>query len=320
MLWRALLLAFLAAGAATTAGAQDKYPARHVTLTVGFGPGSPSDSAARLLADAFQSTTGQAFVVENRPGAGGTLGAGSVAKAVPDGYTLLVTTNSTQSAAPALFKSLTYDPIRDFTPIARIMGLPQLFVANSTLPFRTMAELVAYAKGNPGKLSYASSNATATIAGETLKQRHGLDMARLPYQANSAAMTQLIAGHVPLMVSDFGTALPHIKAGKIVPLAVLTRARSPLLPDLPSLHETVLAGFDLVGWGGLFGPAGLPADVVRVLSDGVGKALDRKDIAERFWATGMEPFYLPSMDFAGYVAAQLPIWIKAAREAGVEPQ
>jgi putative tricarboxylic transport membrane protein len=320
LLGRAVILMGIAAAAATPAMGQDKYPARSVTLIVGFGPGSPSDSTARLIAESFHSTTGQPFVVENRPGAGGTRGANSIAKAAPDGYALLVTTSSTQSAAPALFKSLTYDPIKDFTPIARISGLPQVIVSNNSYPFKTMGELVAYAKANPGKLSYASSNATATIAGETLKRRHGLDMARVPYQSNTVAMTDLIAGHVPLMVSDFGTALGHINAKKITPLAVLTRERSQLLPDVPTLHETVLPGFDLVGWGGLFGPPGLPPDVVKLLSDGVGKALAREDIAERFRAAGMEVFYMPSSHFAGYVAAQLPVWLNAAKEAGVEPQ
>ena len=274
--WRAgLAVAALLLAFAPPAAAQEKYPSRRVTLLVGFGPGTVTDSTARLLAQAFQESTGQPFVVENRAGAVGTLAANAVAKATPDGYTLLITTNSTQSAAPALLKSVPYDPIKDFTPIARISGLPQLFVANPGQPFKTIQAMVEFAKANPGKLTYAHANSTAQIAGEALKKRLGLDIARLPYNSTPPAMTDLIAGHIPVMVVDFGIAVPNIKAGKITPLAVLPGERSRMLPDVPTLAETVLPGYDLVGWGGMFGPAGLPADIVALLSDGIGKTLAR---------------------------------------------
>ena len=203
------------------------YPTRPVTIITPFAAGSVTDATARAIAAHLQETLGQTFIVENRAGAGGMPAASAVAKAAPDGHTLLITTNSTHSAAPGLFKSVPYDPIKDFTPVARIGSFPSLIAANPNLPFKSMQELVAYAKANPGKLSIAHGNSTGHITIEALKQRTKIDLARVPYRSNPAAITDLIAGHIPLMVPDFGTALPQLKAQKIRPLAVSPRSAAP---------------------------------------------------------------------------------------------
>ena len=235
---------------ATTAPAfAQTYPTRPVTIITPFAAGSVTDATARTIAQHLQDTLGQTFLVENRAGAGGLLAAQAVARANPDGHTLLITTNSTHSAAPGLFKTVPYDPIRDFTPVARIGSFPSLIAVNPNLPIRSMQEFVAYAKANPGKLSYAHGNSTGHITGEALKKRTGIDVVRVAYRSNPAAMTDLIAGHIPAMVPDFGTALPQLKAQTIRGLAVITKERSATLPDLPTLHETVVPNYDLLGLG-----------------------------------------------------------------------
>ena len=215
---------------------------------------------------------GQSFVIENKAGAGGLIAAQTVARAKPDGYTLLLTTNSTHSAI-GLFKSVPYDPIKDFTPIARLGNFPSFVAVRDDFPVKTMAEFVAYAKANPGKLSYGAGNSTGQIVGETLKKRTGIDVVRVAYRSNPTAMTDLLAGHIQLMVPDMTTGMPQVKAGKIRPLAVLTKERQPLLPDVPTLHETVMPEFETLAWAGLFGPAGMPADAVNVLADAIKKML-----------------------------------------------
>jgi tripartite-type tricarboxylate transporter receptor subunit TctC len=243
-----------------------------------------------------------------------------VAKAAPDGHTLLITTNSTHSAAPGLFKSVPYDPIKDFTPVARIGSFPSLVAANPNAPFKSMQELVAYAKANPGKLSIAHGNSTGHITIEALKQRTKIDIARVPYRSNPAAITDLIAGHIPLMVPDFGTALPQLKVQKIRSLAVLTKERSTTLPDVPTLHETVMPDYDLLAWAGMFASAGLPAPIAERISGELQKMLSKPEIKERLLNSGVEVFYTGPKDFDAYVRAELVKWTGLIKEAGIQPE
>jgi tripartite-type tricarboxylate transporter receptor subunit TctC len=309
----------LAAACPSSAPAQT-YPTRPVTLITPFAAGSVTDSTARAIAQHLQETLGQPFVVENRAGAGGLLAASAVARAAPDGYTLLITTNSTHSAAPGLFKSVPYDPIRDFTPVARIGSFPSLIAVHPGLPIRSMQEFVAYAKANPGKLSYAHGNSTGHITGEALKQRTGIDLVRVAYRSNPAAMTDLIAGHIPAMVPDFGVALPQVKAQTIRPLAVITRERSTTMPDLPTLHETVLPNYDLLAWAGLFGPANLPAPIAERIAAELEKLLSKPDVKERFIAVGVEVFYSGPQPFGDYVKSELVKWTALIKEVGIQPE
>jgi tripartite-type tricarboxylate transporter receptor subunit TctC len=305
---------------APRARAQEKWPSKRVTIVVPFAAGSNTDACARLVADLLKDIYGQPFIVENRGGAGGSLGANAVAKAPADGYTLLMAGNTSLSAAPALLKTVPYDPIKDFTPIARIGRFSSVLVTTPEQPFKTMQAFVAYGKANPGKLSYGHGNSTGHIVGETIKKRTGIEIARVPYSATPAAITDLIGGRTQMVVSDLLSGVPQIQAGRLVPLATIFRERSSLLADVPTLHETVLPGFEVLPWLGLFGPAGMPDDAVTMLSDNLRTLLARADVIARIALMGIEPYYAPSGETAAFVNADLPKWQEMAREAGIEPQ
>jgi len=318
---RVLGLAALTATAThPPAAAQDAWPTRHVTLVVPFGAGSTTDALARYLSELFKEAIGQAFIVENRGGAGGTLGAHAVVKAAPDGYTLLMGGNTTHSAAPALFKSLAYDPVKDFTPIARIGRYSSVLVTNPRQPFRTMQEFVAHVKANPGKITYGHGNSTGQIAGETLKKRLGLDMARLSYASTAPGMTDVLTNNIQMMVGDMITSPQHIETGKLIPLATIAIERSSLMPSVPTIHETVVPGFEILPWVALFGPAGLPAGIVKKLETATEQIIKRPDSPKRFAALGTELFYASGKDLGAFVTADLPKWRAGAKEAGIEPQ
>ena len=316
----AIVLAVTMLAALTTPAAAQSYPTRAVTIITPFAAGSVTDATARAIAQHLQETLGQTFIVENRAGAGGMPAALAVAKAAPDGHTLLITTNSTHSAAPGLFKSVPYDPIKDFTPVARIGSFPSLVAANPGQPFKSMQELVAFAKANPGKLSIAHGNSTGHITIEAFKQRTKIDIARVPYRSNPAAITDLVAGHIPLMVPDFGTALPQLKVQKVRPLAVLTKERSTTLPDVPTLHETVMPDYDLLAWAGMFGPAGLPAPIAERISGELQKMLSKPEVKERLLNAGVEVFYTGPKPFDAYVRSELTKWTGLIKEAGIQPE
>jgi putative tricarboxylic transport membrane protein len=321
--WGGVCHAVIAAGVllGTLAPATaESYPARTVTVVVPFGPGSVTDAAARLVALHLQEALGQPFVIENKAGAGGLIAASAVAHAAPDGYTLLITTNSTHSAAPALFKTVPYDPIKDFTPVARIGSFPSLIAVYPGLPIKTIGDLVSYAKANPGKLEYGHGNSTGEIVGETLKKRTGIDIVRVAYRSNPAAVTDLIAGHIAMMIPDFNTGLPQVRAGSIRPVAVFTKARSRMLPDIPTLDETVMPGFDILAWAGMFAPANTPPEAVERIAGALQKILSDPKTAERFAEIGTEPFYSGPSEFSDYVKTELVKWTAVAKEAGIEPE
>ena len=313
-----LALACAAVVAASPAAAQ--YPTRQVTIVVPFAPGSVTDAAARLLAQQLQDALGQPFVIENKAGGGGLIAAGAVARAQPDGYTLLVTTNTTHSAAQGLFKNVPYDPIRDFDPVARVGSFPSFVAVNLALPIRSMAELVAYARANPGKLEYGHGNSTGQIVGETIKHRTGIDIVRVAYRSNPAAVTDLIAGHIAMMIPDFGTGLEQLRAGKIRALAVPTKARNIQIPDVPTLDETVMPGFDVLAWVGMFAPAGTPPEAIDRLAGEVGRTLAKPEMQRRFVDSGTNVFYTGPAEFRAYVNSERVKWLALIKEAGIEPE
>jgi tripartite-type tricarboxylate transporter receptor subunit TctC len=319
--WSRRALAVVGAVLATTAmaSAQD-YPTRAVTIVVPFGAGSVTDTTARAIAQHLSEKLGQPFIVENRAGSGGLLGANQVAKAAGDGYTFLITSNTTHSAAPGLFKNVPYDPIKDFTPVARIGSFPSFVVVNPSVPFTTMKEMVAHANANPGKLSCAHGNSTGHITCEAIKQRTKSDIVRIAYRSNPPAITDLLAGHVPAMVADFGTAMPHVKTGKLRALAVLTKERSDVLPDVPTLHETVMPNYDLLAWAGMFAPAGLPPAIAERISKELEGMLTNPATKEKFRAMGVEVFYTGTKEFDAYVKSELTKWTTLIKEVGIEPQ
>ena len=315
---RAALTLLLAAGA--TPALAENYPSRPVTILTPFAAGSATDTAARLIGKYLQDSLGQPFIVENRDGAGGMIAAEAVARAAPDGYTILLTSNSTHSAAPALFKTVPYDPIKDFTPIARVGSFPSFIAVTPDLPVKTIQELVAYAKANPGKINAGYGNSTGRITTETFKRRLNLDITPVAYRSNPAAVTDLMAGHVQMGVPDFSTGLPMLKAEKIRPLAVLTKERDPTLPDVPTLNETVMPGYDLLAWTGIFGPAGMPQKAVDTLAKPIEAALSKPEVRDRFRDAGVEIFWIGPAGFSDYVKTELVKWTTLIKSAGIEPE
>ena len=313
---KALLAAAVLASSAIGAAAAT-YPTHTVTIVVPFGPGTVTDTVARLIAEHLRETLGAPFIVENKGGASGMIGATYVARANPDGYTLLFSTNTTQSAIKSLFKEVPYDPLKDFAPIARIVNLPSLVVVNNKLPVKTIQDFVAYAKANPGKLQYGYGNVSGQIAGEMLKRRTGIDMTAVPYRGNPLGLTDLMAGNIAAMVVDTGTGIPQVAAGTVRPLAMITPMRSALLPDLPTLNETVTPRFDLVAWGGVFAPAGTPPEIVATLNKAVGEALKDPKLVARLEQAGGLPMEMTPAQFGQLVVDETEKWRKVVAFAGV---
>jgi tripartite-type tricarboxylate transporter receptor subunit TctC len=320
---RAALTLLMAAGATqamTDTSFADDYPSRPVTVLTPYAAGSATDTAARLIGKYLQDALGQPFVIENREGAIGMIAAEACSRANPDGYTLLLTSNSTHSAAPGLFKKVPYDPIKDFTPIARIGSFPSFIAVTNDLPVKSMQELVAYARANPGKINAGYGNSTGRITTETFKRRLNLDITPVAYRSNPAAVTDLMAGHVQMGVPDFSTGLPMLKAEKIRPLAVLTKERDPTLPDVPTLNETVMPGYDLLAWTGIFGPAGMPQKAVDTLAKPIEAALSKPEVRDRFRDAGVEIFWIGPAGFSDYVKTELVKWTTLIKSAGIEPE
>jgi len=305
--------------AATGAGAQP-YPSKPITIVVPFGAGSGTDSIARIIGQYLQNALNQSVVIENKVGASGVLAATYVARAAPDGYTLLMATNSTHSANPHLFKSLSYDPVKDFAPVARAGSYVFMLVVNPAVPARTLPDLVAYAKANPGKLTYASGNTTGIVAGETLKSKAGIDVLHIPYKSTPPAINDLLGGRVSMMFIDLAPGLEHVRAGTMRALAVTTRERSALLPDLPSLSEAGIPGYDVTSYAALFAPAGTPKEIVDRLNAEVQKIIANPDAKARIAVTGFDAFSGPPETLASFVQSELVNWGKLIKDAGIEPQ
>jgi len=314
-------LAALLCAAALPAFGQS-WPAKPVRIVVPYPPGGPVDVSARLLAPKLQESLGQPFLVENKPGAGGNIGADFVAKSAPDGYTLGMGAIATHAINPALMANVPYDPIRDFRHLALVVQVPNVLVVNPELPARSVKELIALAKAQPGKLDFASGSTGSTghLAGELFKQMTGTYMVHIPYKGAPPAVADLLAGRVHLMFDNLASALPNVRAGKLRALAVTTMRRSSALPDLPTLDESGLKGFDMTTWWGLMGPAKLPPDVVQRLSAEILKAMDSADVRERLRAMGMEgsPVRTPEQ-FTAFVEAEAKLYARLVKVSGAKP-
>ena len=318
-----LLLATLAASAvmSVAAHAQDAYPYKPVKIVIGFGPGSGTDILARMIGEEMRIALGQAFVVDNRPGAAAQIAATAVAKAPADGYTLFLTSNSSHSVNPHIFKKLPYDPIADFTPIGGIAYFPFILAVNATLPVRTPQEFVTYANANKGKLFYAYGTPTVQIPAAALSRLLKLNAEGVPYKSSPAALTDVIGGQAQFLVVDLASARPHLQSGKLRALAVTTSKRSGLAPDLPTIEETLgLRDFDLAAWTGLFGPAGMPRDVTEKLSAVLLQVLAKSEVRDRIQAAGAEPTPSDSATFTALVKRQLEVWGRKVSDAGIQPE
>ena len=286
---------------------------------VPYAAGGPVDLSARLIAPKLQSALGQPVVVENKPGAGGNIGADFVAKSEADGYTLVMGAIATHAINPALYKNLPYDPIRDFRHVALLVQVPNVLVVSNDLPARSVAELIALAKRQPGKLDFASGSTGSTghLAGELFKQLTGTDMVHVPYKGSAPAVADLLAGRVALMFDNLASALPNIQAGKVRALAVTTLRRSTFLPDLPTLDESGLKGFDLTTWWGLMAPAKTPQAVVDRLAMEATKALADSDLQARWKAMGSEaPTVRTPAEFTAFVERERKLYADLVKRSG----
>ena len=299
-----------------------EFPERAVTIVVPFSPGSGTDTGTRVLAGVLEPILGQGIVVDNRPGGSGAIAAGLVKEAEPDGYTLLMGTNSTQSANPLLIKSLSYDPETDFTPIGMLATFEALLAVNpERLPVDTADELVAYIKEHPGEVSYATGNVTSLVMAEMFARRQGLDMLRVPYKSNPEALTDVVSGQVDMMFPDIASSMPHAKAGKLKALASVTTGEvTPLAPDLLPLSQTLVPDLKLVGWIGLFAPAGTPQDVVDKLSAAVKEATESDEFRDNLSAMGANAGFMPADELDTYIAEERESFAAIFKDAGMEPQ
>jgi tripartite-type tricarboxylate transporter receptor subunit TctC len=291
-------------------------------LIAPYAAGGPIDISARLLAPKLQDALGQPVVVENRPGAGGNIGADLVAKSAPDGYTLVIGAIATHAINPWLFAGLPYDPVKDFRHVALIVQVPNVLVVNNELPAKSVKDLVALAKQRPGKLDFASGSTGSTghLAGEMFKLITGTYMVHIPYKGAAPAVTDLMAGRVHLMFDNLASALPNVKAGKVRALAVTTRQRSSFLPELPTLDEAGLKGFDMTTWWGVMAPAKTPQAVVERLNAEIFRALAAPDVRERLRAMGSEiPAVRTPEAFTAFVAAELKTYGELVKRSGAKP-
>jgi len=315
-----LVLGCAAALFAAPALAADEFPSKPLRLVVPFAAGSGTDAVARLTAKYLGESLQQPVVVDNKPGANGTIAAEFVAKAPADGYTLFMTTNTTHSANPSLMKQLRYDPVKDFTPVSRMGNLPFMLVVNPQLPVKTLREFIDYARAHPG-MSYASGNSTGIVAGATLSKMAGLKMLHVPYKSTPPAMTDVMGGQVQAMFVDFAAGIANVRAGKLRALAVTTAQRSALLPDLPPVGSAPeLKGFDITSWNGVFAPAGVPAPVVERLNRELVAIATSKQHAAQFHALGFEPFGSTPAELNQFVVAELQKWSRLAKDAGIQPE
>jgi tripartite-type tricarboxylate transporter receptor subunit TctC len=296
------------------------YPNKPITLVIPFAAGSGTDFVARNVAQKLSERLKQPVVVDNKAGASAQIAAQFVAKAAPDGYTLFMTTNTSHSANPWMFKTLNYDPIKDFTPIVRVGELPFALAINPKIPAKTLQEFIDYAKKTPGKLAYATPNSTSLVAMETIKKIAGLDIVGVPYKASPQAMTDLISGEVHVYVVDLGSGMASLKSDRVRLLAVTTAKGSQSFPGTPAI-ASVVKGFDLVSWNGIFGPANLPRPIVDKINTEMQAVFADKDFQAKIAATGFEldPTKTPE-EFAKYVDFQLKHWGEMLRNAGVKPQ
>jgi tripartite-type tricarboxylate transporter receptor subunit TctC len=306
------------AALAASASAQTAYPAKPIQLVVPFAPGGATDIVARLVGQKLAERLGRPVVVDNRPGAGGNVGAAIVAKAPADGHVLFLGTIATHAINQSLYARLGHDPVRDFAPVSLLTSVPLVLVVPADLPARSVKDLVALAKARPGALNYASPGAGTALhlAGELFKSLAGVDVMHVPYKGSAPAITDLLGGRVSLMFDTTLSALPHVKAGKLRALGVTTARRSAALPELPTVAESGLPGFDVSAWNGILVPAGTPREIVARLATEVAAIMKLADVRERLAGQGAEAIGSTPEEFAAHIAAETAKWAKVVRASG----
>lgn len=314
-----LLALLLALGACAVQG--QNFPTKPIKAIIPFAPGSATDQIGRAFAQKMSDTLGQAVVVENKAGVNGMLGADAVAKATPDGYTILIGTNSTNAALKSLMKKLPYDQDTAFAPVAYMGSVPLIVAVNNDVPVRTLRELTELARAKPTVLTYASASTSQRVSTEMLSSMAGIQMTYVPYKSGPAAMTDLIAGQVNLFTADFAVMLPQVKGGKVRGLAVTSSQRSKAVPDLPTVNEALgLKDYELIAFFAIYAPAGTPPDAIQKLNRAANAAAVDKDLLERFSALGFETAPASPDALGQRTAAETIKWAKAIREAKIETE
>jgi tripartite-type tricarboxylate transporter receptor subunit TctC len=318
---RKLLLALATIAFAAGASAQP-YPAKPIRLIVPFPPGGAVDFYARVVQPPLSELLGQQVIIENKSGASGMVGAEYVAKAAPDGYTLLLGNIASLAINVGIYPRMPYDPVKDLTPIMRTVDVNYVLVVHPSLPVKSVAELVAYAKARPGKLSYGSagSGSLPHLGTELFKAQTGTDLLHVPYKGGGPMVTDLLGGNVQMVIADQANLMPHVQSGKLRALAVATAKRSPNAPELPTIAEAALPGFEATAWQGLVGPAGLPPDVVKRLNDAFNQVQAMPAVREKLIGGGLEPIGGTPDQFARFIQSEIGKWTKIAKEVGAKAE
>ena len=313
-------LAFLISFGLTSIHASAQYPTKPIRLIVAFPPGGPGDIVGRLIAQRLSDGLGQSVIVENRPGAGGTIGAESAAKSPADGYTILLGTTSTLAIAPSLYPSLGYDPVKSFAPISLVVNAQFLVVVHASVPANSLRELIDLAKSKPGQLNFGSSGNgnLVHIAGEMFKIAAGVDLVHIPYKGSAPALTDLLSGRIQILFDQPATFQPHFQTGKINALAVAGPKRLPQLPSVPTTVEAGLPGYEVSGWSGLVAPRGTPTDVVMRLNSEVQKALATRELQENLSKLGIEPYGSSPEQFSVLISSDGAKWSRAVKASGAK--
>jgi tripartite-type tricarboxylate transporter receptor subunit TctC len=314
-LFLSLCLCVVSLGAAA-----QTYPSKPIRFVVPYPAGGPLDTVARLLGQKVSENTRQPVIVDNKPGAGGNIGADAVAKAPPDGYTILMGAVATHAINPTLYASMPYDAARDFAPVTQVASTPNVLVVNPSLPVSNVREFIAYAKAHPGKLNFGSGSTGSAghLAGELFKAMAGVDMTHVPYKGAAPAMNDLIGGQIQLMFDNLASSLAQVRAGKVKALAVTTAKRSALAPELPTIAESGLPAFDINTWFGIFVPAGTPREVVERLHAEFARALAAPDLREKMLNLGAEPVGSKPEEFAAYIRAEADKYARVIRASGAK--
>ena len=312
------IAAAASAGFPASAQGAASYPIKPIKIVVPFPPGGATDIMARAIGFELQKALGQSVIIENKPGAGGNSGADLVAKSPADGYTLVMGTVGTHAINMSLYAKMPYDAVKDFEPVVLVAGVPNLLVVHPAVNAKTVSELTALAKAQPGKLNVASSgNGTSIhLSAELYKQMAGVDILHVPYKGSSPAVADLLGGQVQMMFDNMPVSLPHVKAGKLRALAVTSMKRSPALPDVPTMDEEGLKGFDATSWFGLLAPAGTPKDIVAKLNAASVKALASPEMRERLAAQGADPVGNSPEQFAAFIKSEIDKWAKIVKASG----
>jgi len=318
----ASLVASLTLAVGLTPNAASAYPTRPVTLVLGFAPGGPSDVMARVFSRKLEQVLGQPVVIENRSGAGGNIAGESVARATPDGYTILLANSGILAANAQLYKRTGFDAERDFAPITRVGAQANVLVINPAIPAKTLGEFIAYAKANPGKVSFASGGhgSSPHLAGELLKAEAKINLVHVPYKGTGPALQDVVAGHVQMMFSAVSPSKPLMESGKVRGLAVSTLKRTALLPDMPSVAEAAIPGFEATAWHALVAPAKTPPEALATLHKAMMVTLKDPEVAQALTKLGLDIMPTTPEELAAYIKAEIPKWAKIIQASGAKLQ